>query len=121
MNKDANTIERIRDLMKKKKWTKYKLAKEASVPQSTITSLFSGKVKNPSIETVSKISSALGVTADFLLDEGNQNLINAMPIEVDLADSEILNKCIIKIDGCEISKKELEKILALIRIDRQFK
>lgn len=62
-------IGKIEELMNEKGWTKYKLAKESGIPQTTITSMFSGRVKNPSQESLTKIASALGVPLSFLFGE----------------------------------------------------
>lgn len=64
-----DTIEKIEKIMKRRGWTKYKLAKASGLPQTTITSLFSGRVKAPSTETLTKIALALGVSASRLLGE----------------------------------------------------
>ncbi|MFC3768335.1 helix-turn-helix domain-containing protein [Paenibacillus sp. GCM10012303] len=65
-------IGKIEELMESKGWTKYKLAKNSGLPQSTITSLLSGRVKSPSAETLTKLSTALGVSAAVLLGEENE-------------------------------------------------
>jgi transcriptional regulator with XRE-family HTH domain len=64
-----DTIVKIEELMNEKGWTKYRLAKESGLPQTTITSLFSGRVKSPSTETLSKIAAALGVNSSVILGE----------------------------------------------------
>ncbi|KHD37681.1 XRE family transcriptional regulator [Clostridium acetobutylicum] len=63
--------DRIEFYMTKKGWTKYRLAKEADIGQSTLSEILSGKKKNPSINTLQKIASALDVTVDKLTDEQN--------------------------------------------------
>ena len=60
---DKRTIEIC---MNKKGWTKYRLAKEAGIGQSTLSEILSDKKKNPSINTLQKISIALGVPLDYL-------------------------------------------------------
>lgn len=73
------STDRIEALMKEKGWTKYKLAKESNLPQSTITSLLSGRVKHPSAETTSKIAEVLNVTVDYLLGNTDINLYDWVP------------------------------------------
>lgn len=63
------TVEIIEELMDRKGWTKYKLAKESGLPQSTITSLFSDRVKNPSTDSLVKIANALGVEVSILINK----------------------------------------------------
>ena len=48
---DKRTIETC---MNKKGWTRYRLAKEAGIGQSTLSEILSGKKKNPSINTLQK-------------------------------------------------------------------
>lgn len=64
-----DTIQKIEVLMKQRNMTKYKLAKDSGLPQSTITSLMSGRIKNPSLETLNKISNALEVPISHFLEE----------------------------------------------------
>lgn len=53
--------ERIKELMNIKGWSEYKLAKEANLPQSTISHLF--KRNNcPTYPTVDSICKAFGIT-----------------------------------------------------------
>lgn len=62
-----NAIEKIEELLNQRGWSRYKLAKESGLSQSTVVSLFSGRVKNPSTESLAKIADALGVSTDYLL------------------------------------------------------
>lgn len=80
-----DVIKKIEELMKKKGWTKYRLAKNAGLPQSTIISLLSGRVKKPSTDTLTKIASALGVSASYLLGESDPVLdeLNRYESELD--------------------------------------
>ncbi|BFH16940.1 helix-turn-helix transcriptional regulator [Paenibacillus melissococcoides] len=60
-------IQKIEKLMDQRKMTKYRLAKESGLPQSTITSIMSGRIKNPSIESLTKIADALDVPISHFL------------------------------------------------------
>lgn len=65
-----NIQERIKQLMKEKGWSEYKLAKEADLPQSTISHLFK-RNNAPTFPTVKAICRAFGITmAQFFADEG---------------------------------------------------
>ncbi|UTR05430.1 helix-turn-helix domain-containing protein [Alkalihalobacillus sp. LMS6] len=66
-------IEKIKLLLEERDWTRYKLAKESKLPQSTITSLFSGRVKSPSTESLTKIAEALDVPVGYFLNEDEEN------------------------------------------------
>lgn len=59
-------IMNIKKTLKEKKITYQCLSELSDVPLSTIKSVFCGKTKNPTIETVNAITRALGVnTGDF--------------------------------------------------------
>lgn len=62
-NKD--NVER---LMNEKGWTKYRLAIEADLGQSTVHEIMSGKKKTPSSTTLQKLATALGVTVNAFFD-----------------------------------------------------
>lgn len=64
----------IQELMDSKGWTKYRLAKEASLGQSTVHEIMSGKKKSPNAKTLQKLANALGVTVDiFFNNDSNPN------------------------------------------------
>lgn len=51
-------------------WTKYRLAKEAGIGQSTLHEILSGKKTSPNANTLSKLASALEVSVDeFFMNE----------------------------------------------------
>lgn len=60
---------KIKHLREKKGLSQEKLARIADVSNNTIFNIESGKQKNPTIETVSKIAKALGVAIEELLSE----------------------------------------------------
>ena len=60
---------KIKHLREKKGLSQEKLARIADVSNNTIVNIESGKQKNPTIETVSKIAKALGVAIDELISE----------------------------------------------------
>jgi len=63
--------ERIRELMDIKGWSAYKLAKEAGLPQSTISHLFK-RNNAPTYPTVEAICEAFDISmAQFFADEGD--------------------------------------------------
>ena len=62
---------RIKELMDKKSWTDYRLAKEADLPQSTISHLFK-RNNAPTYPTIEAVCGAFGITmAQFFADEGD--------------------------------------------------
>lgn len=59
----------IESLMNENGWTKYRLAKEANLGQSTVHEILSGKKKTPSAVTLQKLAKALGVSVNAFFDD----------------------------------------------------
>lgn len=61
----------INDLLKEKNMSKYRLAKESGIPQTTIMDICSGKahIEKCSAETIYKIAKVLGVSMENLIEE----------------------------------------------------
>lgn len=55
--------------MNLKGWTKYRLAKEAGIGQSTLHEILSGKKTSPNATTLSKLATALGVNVNVFFNE----------------------------------------------------
>lgn len=69
----------VEKLMCEKGWTKYRLAKEANLGQSTVHEILSGKKKTPSATTLQKLATALDTTVDAFFDNNtseNNSKIN---------------------------------------------
>ena len=64
--------ENIRRLRKKKGLSQEKLARLADISNNTLIKIEQGIAKEPTITTVTKIASALGVSIDELV-KGNKN------------------------------------------------
>lgn len=58
--------DKIEEIMKKKEFTQYKLAKKAEVGTNTISYLKKGRIKKPSFELICKIADALEISLDEL-------------------------------------------------------
>lgn len=61
----------LNDLLKEKQITKYRLAKESGIPQTTIVDICSGKsrIENCSVGTIYKIATVLNVTIENLIEQ----------------------------------------------------
>jgi len=59
----------IKKLMDEQEISQFRLSLAAEVPQSRISNILSGRVKNPRVATVSRLAKALGVTVDDLLSD----------------------------------------------------
>lgn len=65
-----NTQERIKQIMKVRGWSKYRLAKESGVPQSTISNIFNRNYQ-PSIASLELICKSFGITLAQFFADGN--------------------------------------------------
>ena len=72
-----NILDKILKLREKRGWTEYRLAEEAKLPQSTISSWYS-KNMTPSISSLEKICMAFGITLSqfFANDNSLMELTN---------------------------------------------
>lgn len=60
-------LKNLAKIRKQKGWSQEKLAQEAGISYNTLIKIERGGIKNPKIETVIKLSSALDVSVDDLL------------------------------------------------------
>lgn len=65
-----DTQKRIRELMKERKWTDYRLAKEAKLSHSTVTNMFN-RNNAPTLPTLEAVCKAFGITLAQFFTEGN--------------------------------------------------
>ena len=65
-----NTQERIRQLMKERNWTDYRLAKEANLSHSTVANMFK-RNNAPTIPTLEAVCKAFCITLAQFFTEGN--------------------------------------------------
>lgn len=62
------TAKRINELLFERDWSLYKLSREACLPMSTLTNLYNGHTKSPTLALICKISEAFGITIIEFLD-----------------------------------------------------
>lgn len=68
---EQKVIQRIRELLKFKHWTPYKLAKQAGLPYSSLNNIFNRK-SCPSIATLERICNGFGIgLSEFFQFEKN--------------------------------------------------
>ena len=65
-----NTQERIKQIMKVRGWSEYRLAKESGVPQSTLSNIFNRNYQ-PSIASLELICKSFGITLAQFFADGN--------------------------------------------------
>jgi len=69
MSRDIPTIgKNLKKLRKQKGLSQDRLSKLADVSYNTVIKLESGRITNPTIETLQKLAKALGVSVDKLLN-----------------------------------------------------
>lgn len=64
----CNEYKKIKDLMKEKNMSIYRLSKETGISDSLLGKILNGKVENPRIQTVKQIAKALNVTIDEIVN-----------------------------------------------------
>lgn len=62
-------IGKIKEMRMKRGWTQKELSDRSGVPQPMISDIESGKVPNPTIGTVARLSKALGCFIEDLITE----------------------------------------------------
>ena len=65
-------IARINELLEQRGWSKYRLAKEANLSQTTITSMIS-RGNNPTVSTIESCCKAFGITMAEFFNADTQN------------------------------------------------
>ncbi len=69
-----DTQKRIRELMEERRWTDYRLAKEANLSHSTVTNMFN-RNNAPTLPTLEAVCQAFGITlAQFFANEDEMTL-----------------------------------------------
>lgn len=60
--------QKIKDWRKVKKMTQDALSKQANIPYATLAKIESDVIRNPKIDTVTKIANGLDITVDSLIN-----------------------------------------------------
>src|SRR5918992_2571414 len=86
----ADIGERVENLRRLRMWTQARLAREAGVSPTTVSSIETGKIGRPHFGTLGKLARALGVAPEELLDTGESvEQLGPAPLSVGWArDSE---------------------------------
>lgn len=95
--------ERIKALRKEQQLTISELAEKAGVAKSYLSSIERTKQTNPSIQFIEKISEALGVSVNDILNDNDE-------IEIDDLDNEWL-EIVIEAMESGVSKKQFKEYL----------
>ncbi|MEK8215555.1 helix-turn-helix domain-containing protein [Paenibacillus sp. FSL L8-0463] len=65
----SSIAERIEAVMKERKVSRYKLAKDTGIPYTTVTQILNGRTKNPQITALQKIADYFDMQLDQLTKE----------------------------------------------------
>jgi transcriptional regulator with XRE-family HTH domain len=68
MSNENSRLKNIKALREKKGWTQEKLAHEAGISYQTLIKIEHGGIKNPRLETIIKLSNALNISLDDLVN-----------------------------------------------------
>lgn len=136
-------MNRIREIRKVKKISGPELAEKLDITPQYLYGFEKG-TRTLSADMASKIAKIFGVTVDYLLGDtnepngvtlhkkdGSEEEVNCKkssttyPNEeelisnINLSDEELLRQFKFTVDGQELSEKEIKRILALVRLERQ--
>ena len=64
-----NTVERLKQLLKERNWTEYRLAKEGGLSMSTLQNIYKRNTI-PTIDTLERICTTFGITLSQFFAEG---------------------------------------------------
>lgn len=70
---DMDLIARINELLKQRGWSKYRLAKEANLSQTTISSMIN-RGNNPTVATIESCCKAFGITLAEFFNADTQDM-----------------------------------------------
>lgn len=74
--KDIDIIARIKELLKERGWSVYRLAKESGIPYSTLNNMFHRPKNTPSAHTLLLICNAFGITlSDFFMEDVEEYIV----------------------------------------------
>lgn len=62
----------INKLAEEKNITKYRIAKNSGIPQTTLSEIANGKNLNPTIDTIEKIAKGIGVPVSELMKKAEE-------------------------------------------------
>ena len=99
-----DTHERLRQLMKERGWTEYRLSKECGLSESTLANIFRRNTL-PSIGTLEAICKGFGITLSQFFAEGN--LVEMTPDMKELFDVWV-----------SLTAEQKEAFLQMIRVMR---
>ena len=68
MESEKTIGQKIKKLRKKKMMTQEGLARKADIPYTTLVKIEGDSIKNPTLETITKIANGLEVTLDTLIN-----------------------------------------------------
>lgn len=103
-----NLYERILEICEARNMTKAQMIQRAGISRSIMTELKAGRTKTLSMDTIQKISSALNVPADVLVDLGEPDPRD-IPPEPPISESQLLFALYGEVPE-EIDKEDIEDI-----------
>ncbi len=74
MDEGTDVLERIKQMCRERNYSCYELAKRSGIPYSTLNTLLL-KGTQPSLPTLSKLCSGLGITLQQFFGEDSENLV----------------------------------------------
>jgi transcriptional regulator with XRE-family HTH domain len=84
--------EKIEQLMKARKVSRYRLSKDTGIPYTTLTQIINSRTKSPQIEALEKVADYFGVSLDYLRGESASSIIEARLEEKGMSLPELAEK-----------------------------
>ncbi|MBU7461513.1 MULTISPECIES: helix-turn-helix domain-containing protein [Lactiplantibacillus] len=101
-------LDRIKKVSKKRGFSLTQVNDKANLGKNTI---YSWKVKEPSINNLKAVADVLNVSVDYLLGKTDDNSTSKKPKHVDIADDDV----IMTFEGKPIPPEDLELMKRLLR------
>ncbi|RAP29087.1 hypothetical protein C2W64_04034 [Brevibacillus laterosporus] len=133
---------RLAELRKKRGFSQDDLAKLLNMNRANISNYEREKITNVPSEVVAKLAELFNVTTDYLLCKTDVNLYDYAPSDdeklqkkenpdsyknekeflknIDLSDEELRKQFKVVVDGRELTEKEWKKLIAFLRVERDY-
>ncbi|HEY2495063.1 MAG TPA: helix-turn-helix transcriptional regulator [Paenibacillus sp.] len=114
---------RIADLREQKGWTQEELATTIGISRAAL-SHYEKNRRKPDFETLTQLADLFQVSIDYLIGRTSQfqhpmdGDVQQFTEQLELSDSELLEKFSLTIDGHKLTDEEARRFIAFVRAER---
>ncbi|OPA74120.1 transcriptional regulator [Paenibacillus selenitireducens] len=114
---------RIADLRERKGWTQEELATTIGISRAAL-SHYEKNRRKPDFETLTQLADLFQVSIDYLIGRTSQSQhpmdgdVHQFTEQLELSDSELLEKFSLTIDGHKLTDEEARRFIAFVRAER---